>query len=46
MLDLTNKGKEKWMERRRSKAGRKAVENNGTTARRTGLKRQRWTANK
>ena len=25
ILDLTNKGKGKWMERRRSKAGRKAA---------------------
>ena len=46
MLDLTNKGKEKWMQRRRSKVGRRAAKNNGTAARRTRLKRQRWTANK
>ena len=41
-----NEGKEKWMERRRSKARRRTAENNGAAARRTGLKRQRWTANK
>ena len=37
ILDLTNKGKEKWMERRRSKAGRRVVENNGIAARRIGM---------
>ena len=34
------------MERRRSKAGRKVAENNGTAARKTELKIERWTANK
>ena len=34
------------MEMRRSKAGKRAVENNGATTRNIGIKRQRWKTNK